>query len=210
MGIICKYCGASSQTNNKCSNCGAPIEIAAQPLALKFDKIQRAVDSHMLYFDQENVLRRPFHRLVTNIYVDDMLAFRLISNPKKLGICVVKDNDRILDGMNRCASGSKLSNSDRRYTFGRDIDDIVYSISDIIGNGANITDEKRIKFETKLTMRTLVKWLSIPYVIWWIFILVMLIAGLCDYGILFAIATLSIIIWLVICLYPCQTLIELE
>ena len=139
-----------------------------------------------------------------------MLAFRLISNPKKLGICVVKDNDRILDGMNRCASGSKLSNSDRRYTFGRDIDDIVYSISDIIGNGANITDEKRIKFETKLTMRTLVKWPSIPYVIWWIFILVMLIAGLCDYGILFIIATLSIIIWLVICLYPCQTLIELE
>lgn len=165
MGIICRYCGASSQTHDKCSNCGAPIEIAAQPLALKFDKIQRAVDSHMLHFDQENILRRPFHRLVTNIYIDDMLAFRLISNPKKLGICVVKNNDRILDGMNRCASGSKLSHSDRRYTFGRDVDDMVYSISDIIGNGANISDEKRIKFETKLTMRTLVKWLSILLVL---------------------------------------------
>lgn len=165
MGIICRYCGASSQTHDKCSNCGAPIEIAAQPLALKFDKIQRAVDSHMLYFDQENILRHPFHRLVTNIYVDDMLAFRLISNPKKLGICVVKNNDRILDGMNRCASGSKLSHSDRRYTFGRDVDDMVYSISDIIGNGVNISDEKRIKFETKLTVRTSIIWLSIPIVL---------------------------------------------
>lgn len=215
MGIICRYCGASSQTHDKCSNCGAPIEIAAQPLALKFDKIQRAVDSHMLHFDQENILRRPFHRLVTNIYVDDMLAFRLISNPKKLGICVVKNNDRILDGMNRCASGSKLSHSDRRYTFGRDADDMVYSISDIIGNGANISDEKRIKFETKLTVRTSIIWLSIPIVLVGMFStilgLILIIADwpyLGDALLYLPVGLFCLIFCWIVFFKPCKTLIK--
>lgn len=215
MGIICRYCGASSQTHDKCSNCGAPIEIAAQPLALKFDKIQRAVDSHMLHFDQENILRRPFHRLVTNIYVDDMLAFRLISNPKKLGICVVKNNDRILDGMNRCASGSKLSHSDRRYTFGRDVDDMIYSISDIIGNGANISDEKRIKFETKLTVRTSIIWLSIPIVLVGMFStilgLILIIADwpdLSNPSLYIPVGLFCLIFCWIVFFKPCKTLIK--
>ena len=155
MGTICNYCGASSTTNDKCSNCGAPIAEAAHPLAARFDKLQHAIHHHLQMFEEHKISRRYFRRIVTNIYVDNMLAFRIISNPKKVGLCKVKSHPRILDGLNKCSSGSKLSHASKQYLFGYDEDDFVYTLSDIISTGAGISDENRIRFETKRATRIL-------------------------------------------------------
>ena len=162
MGTICNYCGASSTTNDKCSNCGAPIAEDAHPLAARFDKLQHAIHHHLQMFNEYKISRRYLRRIVTNIYVDDMLAFRIISNPKKVGLCKVKSHLRILDGLNRCSAGSKLSHATKQYLFGYDEDDFVYTLSDIISTGAGISDENRIRFETKRTTRILPLIVAIP------------------------------------------------
>ena len=162
MGTICNYCGASSTTNDKCSNCGAPIAEAAHPLAARFDKLQHAIHHHLQMFNEYKISRRYLRKIVTNIYVDDMLAFRIISNPKKVGLCKVKSHPRILDGLNKCSAGSKLSHVSKQYLFGYDEDDFVYTLSDIISTGAGISDENRIRFETKRTTRVLPLIVAIP------------------------------------------------
>ena len=162
MGIICNYCGASSTTNDKCSNCGAPIAEAAHPLAARFDKLQHAIHHHLQMFNEYKISRRYLRKIVTNIYVDDMLAFRIISNPKKVGLCKVKSHPRILDGLNKCSAGSKLSHVFKQYLFGYDEDDFVYTLSDIISTGAGISDENRIRFETKRATRVLPLIVAIP------------------------------------------------
>ena len=162
MGTICNYCGASSTTNDKCSNCGAPIAEVAHPLAARFDKLQHAIHHHLQMFNEHKISRRYLRRIVTNIYVDDMLAFRIISNPKKVGLCKVKSHPRILDGLNKCSAGSKLSHVSKQYLFGYDEDDFVYTLSDIISTGAGISDENRIRFETKRATRILPLIVTIP------------------------------------------------
>ena len=162
MSTICNYCGASSTTNDKCSNCGAPIAEVAHPLAARFDKLQHAIHHHLQMFNEYKISRRYLRRIVTNIYVDDMLAFRIISNPKKVGLCKVKSHSRILDGLNKCSAGSKLSHATKQYLFGYDEDDFVYTLSDIISTGAGISDENRIRFETKRATRVLPLIVAIP------------------------------------------------
>lgn len=155
MGTICRYCGASSLTSDKCSNCGAPIDVISYPVAPKLDKIQNATHRHFIAFVQNNVNRRILIRIVTNIYVDDMLSFSIISASNNVGRCKVRDNALILEGLNKCSNGSKLSNASLQYVFGKDEESMVNTLSDIIVNGVGVNDENRVRFETKLEKRVL-------------------------------------------------------
>ena len=110
-----------------------------------------------------------------------MLAFRIISNPKKVGLCKVKSHPRILDGLNKCSAGSKLSHVSKQYLFGYDEDDFVYTLSDIISTGAGISDESRIRFETKRTTRVLPLIVAISLCMFSIFYGVMWGCGLADF-----------------------------
>ena len=58
MGTICRYCGASSLTSDKCSNCGAPIDVISYPVAPKLDKIQNAT-----HYGYKYKIRDPSFRL---------------------------------------------------------------------------------------------------------------------------------------------------
>lgn len=155
MGTICGYCGASSLTSDKCSNCGAPIDVISYPVVSKLDKIQNAVHGHFLAFEQNNVNKRIRIRIVTNIYVDDMLSFSIISASNNVGRCKVRGNALILDGLNKSNDGIKLSNASLQCVFGKDEEDMVKTLSDIIVNGVGVNDENRVRVETKLEKRVL-------------------------------------------------------
>lgn len=155
MGTICRYCGASSLTSDKCSNCGAPIDVTSYPVASKLEKIQNAVHGHLLAFEQNNVNKRIRIRIVTNIYVDDMLSFSIISASNNVGRCKVRGNALILDGLNKSNDGIKLSNASLQCVFGKDEEGMVKTLSDIIVNGVGVNDENRVRVETKLEKRVL-------------------------------------------------------
>ena len=155
MGTICRYCGASSLTSDKCSNCGAPIDVTSYPVASKLEKIQNAVHGHLLAFEQTNVNKRIRLRIVTNIYVDDMLSFSIISASNNVGRCKVRGNALILDGLNKSNDGIKLSNASLQCVFGKDEEGMVKTLSDIIVNGVGVNDENRVRVETKLEKRVL-------------------------------------------------------
>lgn len=149
---ICKYCGATSTTTDKCSNCGAPIEKFDEgPVATEYTKVRQAVERHYVEAERKGMfINKPsLKRIKTIIYIDNVKAFKIVSSSGNVGRYKVfaKHQDLIV-AISNISKHKAVILPGRTHRFGNDMNELISTISEVLSAIDSQFDESRIKVET--------------------------------------------------------------
>ena len=149
---ICKYCGATSTTTDKCSNCGAPIEKFDEgPLATEYTKVRKAVERHYIEAERKGMFinKQSVKRIKTIIYIDNIKAFKIVSSSGNVGRYKVfaKHQDLIV-AITNISKRKAVILPGRTHRFGNDMNELISTISEVLSAIDSQFDESRIKVET--------------------------------------------------------------
>lgn len=149
---ICKYCGATSTTTDKCSNCGAPIEKFDEgPVATEYTKVRQAVERHYIEAERKGMfINKPsLKRIKTIIYIDNVKAFKIVSSSGNVGRYKVfaKHQDLIV-AITNISKRKAVILPGRTHRFGNDMNELISTISEVLSAIDSQFDESRIKVET--------------------------------------------------------------
>lgn len=152
MQVICKYCGATSTTTDKCSNCGAPIEKFDEgPLATEYTEVRKAVERHYVEAERKGMfINKPsLKRIKTIIYIDNVKAFKIVSSSGNVGRYKVfaKHQDLIV-AISNISKHKAVILPGRTHRFGNDMNELISTISEVLSAIDSQFDESRIKVET--------------------------------------------------------------
>lgn len=149
---ICKYCGATSTTTDKCSNCGAPIEKFDEgPVATEYTKVRQAVERHYIEAERKGMFinKQSLKRITTIIYIDNVKAFKIVSSSGNVGRYKVfaKHQDLIV-AITNISKRKAVILPGRTHRFGNDMNELISTISEVLSAIDSQFDESRIKVET--------------------------------------------------------------
>lgn len=152
MQVICKYCGATSTTTDKCSNCGAPIEKFDEgPVATEYTKVRKAVERHYVEAERKGMFinKQSLKRIKTIIYIDNVKAFKIVSSSGNVGRYKVfaKHQDLIV-AISNISKHKAVILPGRTRRFGNDMNELISTISEVLSAIDSQFDESRIKVET--------------------------------------------------------------
>lgn len=152
---ICKFCGASSTTSDRCSNCGAPIEkLDEGPILYENKRIRAAIDQHY-----EEVSRRGFvissgknETLTTTIYIDDKKSFVIISSNGMIGnYHVYALNQDLTVAITNLSKHKEVLLPGHSKIFGENKDELVATISELLVTMDSNFSDSRIRIESIAT-----------------------------------------------------------
>lgn len=152
MQVICKYCGATSTTTDKCSNCGAPIEKFDEgPVATEYAKVRKTVERHYVEAERKGMFinKQSLKRIKTIIYIDNIKAFKIVSSSGNVGRYKVfaKHQDLIV-AISNISKRKAVILPGRTHRFGNDMNELISTISEVLTAIDSQFDESRIKVET--------------------------------------------------------------
>lgn len=152
---ICKFCGASSTTSDKCSNCGAPIEKSDDgPVPYENSKIRDAIEKHY-----EEVGRRGYiiksgrnETLITTIYIDDKRAFEVRSSNGNIGgYSVFANHQDLTIALTNLSKRKSVLLPGKTKCFGDDKNELVATISELLAEIDPTLSDNRIRIDSYAT-----------------------------------------------------------
>ncbi len=186
MQVICKYCGATSTTTDKCSNCGAPIEKFDEgPLATEYTKVRKAVERHYVEAERNGMFinKLSLKRIKTIIYIDNVKAFKIVSSSGNVGRYKVfaKHQDLIV-AITNISKRKAVILPGRTHRFGNDMHELISTISELLSAIDSQFDESRIRVETYEynVLKSILPPISFIMAVVLSFISFLIAEGLCD------------------------------
>ena len=152
---ICKFCGASSTTNDKCSNCGAPIEkLDEGPALYENSKIRTAIEKHY-----EEASRRGFvirsgrnETIITTIYIDDIKAFEIRSSSGSIGrYSLFSSHQNLTIAITNISKRKSVLLPGQTKCFGDDKYGLVATISELLAEMDLNLSDSRIRVDSYVT-----------------------------------------------------------
>lgn len=152
---ICKFCGASSTTNDKCSNCGAPIEkLDEGPALYENSKIRTAIEKHY-----EEASRRGFvirsgrnETIITTIYIDNIKAFEIRSSNGSIGrYSLFSSHQNLTIAITNISKRKSVLLPGQTKCFGDDKYGLVATISELLAEMDLNLSDSRIRVDSYVT-----------------------------------------------------------
>ena len=157
MQIICKYCGATSTTQENCSNCGAPIDTQFDTKTTRsYSTIKNAINKHFDEAGSQGIIIGSNKEICikTKIYIDNKKCFEIYSRSGNIGrYKVFAGNQDVTIALTKLKNKTSVILPGRTYNFGDNRDDIIATISEILTEIDPCFDESRIRIDSAVEQR---------------------------------------------------------
>ena len=157
MQKICKYCGATSTTQENCSNCGAPINTQFDTKTTRsYSTIKNAINKHFDEAGSQGIIIGTNKEICikTKIYIDNKKCFEIYSHSGNIGrYKVFAGNQDVTIALTKLKNKTSVILPGRTYNFGDNRDDIIATISEILTEIDPCFDESRIWIDSAVEQR---------------------------------------------------------
>ena len=157
MQIICKYCGATSTTQENCSNCGAPIDTQFDTKTTRsYSTIKNAINKHFDEAGSQGIIIGINKKICikTIIYIDNKKCFEIYSCSGNIGgYKVFAGNQDVTIALTKLKNKTSVILPGKTYNFGDNRDDIIATISEILTEIDPCFDESRIWIDSAVEQR---------------------------------------------------------